>query len=258
MLGFILFANRTIRRYRLVDITPELAAKQIINAMEDALLILDSDGIVRVANHSACEIFSRSGSDLEGSPLSTLAPAFAPVTDSFARELLDGRLRNSEYSIRHGATTVSLSSFVMRDADQAPIATVCMIRDITKENPRSVKSTSYRAPNRALRAPPGGHLDASSYTRRTGRSFGMARRLVPHTATTVLLVGEAGEPLRRVACRGIDEAAWRSTSRAKARRLHPVLRSKDVILVSNIQIANDGLDSAFLSPEDFVLTSVYL
>src|SRR5258707_1131021 len=73
------------------------------------------------------------GRSLEGSPLSTLAPAFAPVTDSFARELLDGRLRNSEYSIRHGATSVSLSSFVMRDADQAPIATVCMIRDITKE-----------------------------------------------------------------------------------------------------------------------------
>jgi PAS domain-containing protein len=69
VLGFILFANRTIRRYRLVNITPELAAKQIINAMEDALLILDSDGIVRVANHSACEIFSRSESDLEGSPL---------------------------------------------------------------------------------------------------------------------------------------------------------------------------------------------
>src|SRR5258708_19406849 len=108
VLGFILFANRIIRRYRLVDITPELAAKQIINAMEDALLILDSDGIVRVANHSACEIFSRSGSDLEASPLSTLAPPFPPLPHSFARELLDGRLRNSEYSIRRGATTVSL------------------------------------------------------------------------------------------------------------------------------------------------------
>ena len=36
---------------------PQLAAKQIINAMEDALLILDSDGIVRVANHGAYEIF---------------------------------------------------------------------------------------------------------------------------------------------------------------------------------------------------------
>ena len=63
----------------------------------------------------------------------SLAPAFAPVTDTFARELLDGRLRNYECSVRHGAATGSLSSFVMRDADQAPIATVCMVRDVTKE-----------------------------------------------------------------------------------------------------------------------------
>ena len=49
VLGFIILADRTIRRYHLVNITPEFAAKQIINAMDDALLILDSDGIVRVA-----------------------------------------------------------------------------------------------------------------------------------------------------------------------------------------------------------------
>ena len=251
VLGFILFANRTIRRYRLIDITPELAAKQIINAMEDALLILDSDGIVRVANHSACEIFSRSGSDLEGSPLSTLAPAFAPVTDSFARELLDGRLRNSEYSIRHGATTVSLSSFVMRDADQAPIATVCMIRDITKEKSTQREIQRHIERQTALYEL---HLAATSTLELRAVLDVLLEwlaGLVPNTATTVLLVGEAGEPLRRVACRGIDEAAWQSASPRESAALHPVLRSKDVILVSNIQIANDGLDSAFFVARGF-------
>ncbi len=65
------------------------------------------------------------------------------------------------------------------------------------------------------------------------------------------MVGEAGEPLRRVACRGIDEAAWQSASPRESAALHPVLRSKDVILVSNIQIANDGLDSAFFVARGF-------
>jgi signal transduction histidine kinase len=75
--------------------------------------------------------------------------------------------------------------------------------------------------------------------------------LVPGTVTTVLLVGEAGEALRRVACRGIDEAAWQSAPPRESAALHPVLRSKDVILISNIQIANDGLDSAFFVARGF-------
>jgi hypothetical protein len=53
VLGFILLANRTIRHYRLVNITPEFAAKEIIDAMDDALLVLDSSGIVRVCNAAA-------------------------------------------------------------------------------------------------------------------------------------------------------------------------------------------------------------
>ena len=53
VLGSILLANRTIRRYRLVTITPEFAAKEIIDAMDDALLVLDSSGIVRVSNKVA-------------------------------------------------------------------------------------------------------------------------------------------------------------------------------------------------------------
>ena len=210
VLGFILFANRTIRRYRLVNITPELAAKQIINAMEDALLILDSDGIVRVANHGACEIFSRSESDLEGSPLSALAPAFAPVTDTFARELLDGRLSNYECSVRHGAATGSLSSFVMRDADQAPIATVCMVRDVTKEKSAQREIQRHIERQAALY-----ELNLAATSTLELRAvldvlLQWLAGLVPGTVTTVLLVGEAGEALRRVACRGIDEAAWQS------------------------------------------------
>src|SRR5689334_25141679 len=41
VLGFVLLANQTVRRYRLINITPEFAAKQIINAMDDALLVID-------------------------------------------------------------------------------------------------------------------------------------------------------------------------------------------------------------------------
>ena len=59
VLGFIILTARAVWRYRLVDITPAFAATQIINAMADALLVLDNEGTVRVANRAACQLFKR-------------------------------------------------------------------------------------------------------------------------------------------------------------------------------------------------------
>jgi PAS domain-containing protein len=64
VLAFIALTAQTISRHRLVDITPAFAAKEIINAVDDALLILDSEGIVRVANRAACALFGCSENDL--------------------------------------------------------------------------------------------------------------------------------------------------------------------------------------------------
>jgi hypothetical protein len=57
ILLFTIQSARTITRYRLVDITPAFAARQIIDTMSDALLLLDREGVVRVANRAACVLF---------------------------------------------------------------------------------------------------------------------------------------------------------------------------------------------------------
>jgi diguanylate cyclase (GGDEF)-like protein/PAS domain S-box-containing protein len=46
-------ARAAMWRDRLVDITPALAAKQIMDTMSEGLLVLDRDGVVRVANDAA-------------------------------------------------------------------------------------------------------------------------------------------------------------------------------------------------------------
>jgi PAS domain S-box-containing protein len=51
--GFLIVAARTIWLYRLVDITPAFAARQITDTMSDALLVLDAQGVIRVANPAA-------------------------------------------------------------------------------------------------------------------------------------------------------------------------------------------------------------
>ena len=72
VLGFIILVESRIRRYRLVYITPEFAAK------EDMPLTMRScsstaKAFVRVANRSACRGFPRAETDLRGASLSTLS-----------------------------------------------------------------------------------------------------------------------------------------------------------------------------------------
>jgi len=56
ILGYISVSTYIIWRYRLVDITPALAANQVIGTMAEGLLVVDRDGVVRIANEAAAEM----------------------------------------------------------------------------------------------------------------------------------------------------------------------------------------------------------
>lgn len=47
-------------RYRLVNITPELTARHVLATMSEPLLVVDDDGIVRLANPAAARLFRKS------------------------------------------------------------------------------------------------------------------------------------------------------------------------------------------------------
>ncbi len=57
IMGYIMLSTFSLWRYRLVDITPALAAKQITETMSEGLLVLDRDGVVRVANDAATRLW---------------------------------------------------------------------------------------------------------------------------------------------------------------------------------------------------------
>jgi len=251
VLGFIILVDHTIRRYRLVNITPEFAAKEIINAMDDALLLLDCEGIVRVANRSACQMFSRAETELQGASLSTLAREFAADPDELARGILDGSLRDHECLIGAGASVVSLSSLVMHDPGKFPIATVCMIRDISRQKAAQLQIKRHTERQAALYEL---NLAATSTLELSGVLDVLLERLadlVPRTTTTVVLLDTADQQLHKVACRGIDETAWKKERRADGEPAHPVLQTKDVMLVPNLDLANAGLDSGYFIRQGF-------
>jgi signal transduction histidine kinase len=77
--------------------------------------------------------------------------------------------------------------------------------------------------------------------------------LVPRTATTVLLLDKAKQPLRKVACRGINEQDWQSEPDSGRNLIHPVLRTKDVISLPELRgRVDDDLDAAYFVRHGFV------
>lgn len=137
ILGFAVLAARAVYTYRLVDITPAFAAAEIVETMNDALLVLDRECNVRVANQEARDLFAPVGREVVGRPVAEIIadPLFTDP-QRFQQLLSRGRISSYEL-IYHPAGTseeryLSLSASVMRDGAGEPEAIVCIGRDITE------------------------------------------------------------------------------------------------------------------------------
>ena len=122
-------------RYRLVDITPQLAAKEIIDTMSDALLVLDSDRMIRLANPEAEAMFGRSSEELINRNLNQAVPD-EPAANAMEAAITDNNVRNVEILLSvpgSRARVINLSVSVMRAGEQKPLAYVCVLRDATEQ-----------------------------------------------------------------------------------------------------------------------------
>ncbi len=133
ILGFIGVTAWVMKRYRLVDITPSLAAEQIISTMGDALLVLDGEDIVRVVNKAACGLFRLPKTGLVGKSISSVSRGF-PVKNTL--EALEKIGSDQNYEMPHEIPggqelTLNVSESAMKDHLGCIIATVLIIRDVT-------------------------------------------------------------------------------------------------------------------------------
>jgi diguanylate cyclase (GGDEF)-like protein/PAS domain S-box-containing protein len=150
IMGYIALSTFNIWRYRLVDITPALAARQIIDTMAEGLLVFDRDGIIRVANHAAETLCGASRSligatcgEMDARWLKgTLAPLLDPERQS----------RNELTFLRDGsdAGTAVVSSSKLRDARGEWVGTVCIMHDITERQRSETAVATSEALYRAL------------------------------------------------------------------------------------------------------------
>ncbi|MEI8095777.1 MAG: diguanylate cyclase [Spirochaetales bacterium] len=120
---FVLSIGVVLRRYRLVDITPELAASQILKTLRSPVVVADLEGVVRVANDGALQLLRTAGQPVLESPISSVLPgALPPVPFS-----------DVEYRLEKEGTvvTLSLSSSLLTDARGTPLGTIFAAYDLT-------------------------------------------------------------------------------------------------------------------------------
>ncbi|MBI2360830.1 MAG: GAF domain-containing protein [Deltaproteobacteria bacterium] len=244
--GFALLAARAIWRYRLVDITAAFAAKEIVHAMADALLVLDPDGVVQVANRAAGQLFGKPERDLFGAPISTLTGSI-PMRERLDRQILTGAIRDFEVALpaeRGEKKTVSLSSFAMRDRVNQPLAIVCIAKDITEHKraeeqiERNLKRmTALYDINLAITTTMDLRFALDSLLEKIDL-------LLPSAAAiTVRLFNEENRALDVVASRNVDEAGWSGDRWKSGRDLAQlVFETRAPLLVSNVQ-TNPGIQN---------------
>jgi PAS domain S-box-containing protein len=130
-------STRSILRYRLTTITPAFAARQIIDTMNDALIVLDCEGDVRLVNQMACNMFGCSEEQLVGNlPTRSMTGnrEFAVVLESLVQGEAVRNLELEYYRTEENAPgTLSLSASIIPDQAGAPLSVVCVARDVTRQ-----------------------------------------------------------------------------------------------------------------------------
>ncbi len=144
VLCYVLYASRVVLRYRLVDVTPEVATPQILETMQGAVIVEDLEGRVRVANRIAQEMLGYDKEELTGMSLAQVLPAAVELRGMIGA---GERAASKEmvWASRDGSLTqVSVSaSALVDDRDQTPVGVVYVAHDITRHKQAEERLRSY-------------------------------------------------------------------------------------------------------------------
>jgi diguanylate cyclase (GGDEF)-like protein/PAS domain S-box-containing protein len=133
IIPFLFITAYVIMRYRLVDITPELAAGQILETMQGAVIVVDLEGKIRVINRAAHLMLGCPNEDVRSRDLSSIIELPRDLKDHHRlceRNILDHEMSWEDKAGRH--VDISMSVSPMTERDGSPVGIVYVAHDITR------------------------------------------------------------------------------------------------------------------------------
>jgi diguanylate cyclase (GGDEF)-like protein/PAS domain S-box-containing protein len=133
ILAFIAIATNAIWRYRLVELTPEYAAGQILATMKGSVIVVDLDGKIRVANRAASTMLGYPDAALIGKHIRSIVSPEENITTGQLLHSLGVLEQNMAWRTAAGARidVLATSSFV-RDDSSKPVGIVYAATDVTE------------------------------------------------------------------------------------------------------------------------------
>jgi PAS domain S-box-containing protein len=143
---FVVMSATVLMRYHFTDITPELAAKQILETMQGAVIVIDLKGKIQVTSRVAEDMLGYQKSELLDKDIKSILPSLSEVNTT---PLLSGKSSSLEmtwYSRSGQRFEVSVSeSTITNLSDNSPVGIVYAAYDITERKQAETALHASRA-----------------------------------------------------------------------------------------------------------------
>jgi len=119
-----------IQKYKLMGITPQLAADTIITSMKDSLVVANPDGTIIMVNKATKDLLGYKGEEVVGRPLEIVCEEGKKGSEKLLREQALGNFRTKYITKDKKPISVSLSSSDVRDKYGDLIGRVVVAKDM--------------------------------------------------------------------------------------------------------------------------------
>jgi len=133
LLAFVGLSANAIWRYGLVQLTPQFASEQVLATMKSAVLVVDLEAKIRVANRAACAMLGYGENDLVGKPLKTIVDDGDRISTGKLLHSMGVLEQNMAWRAADGTRIdVAASSSFLRDPEGVPVGVVYVASDVTE------------------------------------------------------------------------------------------------------------------------------
>jgi len=122
-------------KYKFLDVTPAMAADNIINTMTEFLILLDTRGSILTANRATAEALGYESNELKGKSMALLFEKRNHKAETLMKMITGMRAKNyeAELKTKTGKDIPDIiSSSKVRDENKNVAGVVCIARDITE------------------------------------------------------------------------------------------------------------------------------